>query len=493
MQRILRVLACLVVACFFAVTAVSANDDELTLRNRQLVITSVTPNCEAGPGANTLLVEGRNIGGNAPHVTLGLREVTAGAPSAPDPITGNQIFTVSWNPATVFDFCGNPASYLLTVLRTMNHPKHRNLQPNRNDLDVFDVAIATEADADGITQEQLDQAIADHATSPPHLSPNDTDGVAATQGVIAGEVNAVVNAHTTSVPHLSSNDTDGVAATQGIIAGEIGAVVNAHGTSVPHLSPNDTDGFSATQGIIAAEISAFVNVHALSVPHLSLNDTDGSAATQGIITGEVNALISNHNTDLNAHGGGGGIMNEKTFHAAALCPPGSLGLVALGLVLWDTSHTLGANNPGANCNSPRAQRGGATFPDGATYRMAKTVQLPADWDQTVSVVLYWTQIALAAGNNVRWRLETKCTGPGDVNPAFNVEDMDPDVPLVQDLDLPVPGIVNALAVSPSKSLAAAGCAPGDLLTLQISRLGADAADTFAQGADVFGVEVTVGR
>jgi len=109
----------------------------------------------------------------------------------------------------------------------------------------------------------------------------------------------------------------------------------------------------------------------------------------------------------------------------------------------------------------------------------------------VDVVLYWTQPNFGAlSAEVRWLLETKCAGAGDVNPAFI--DADPDVTGVQAQVVTgmAPGTPHALVISNSTTLVDTGCSVGKVLTLQISR---DTTDAFAAGVDLYGAELTVGR
>jgi len=434
MQRIPRIPACLVVALVATGVGARANDDELTLRNKQLVITRVTPNCEAGPAANTLLVEGRNIGGNAPHVTLGLREVTAGAPSAPDPITGNQIFTVSWNPATVFDFCGNPASYLLTVLRTMNHPKHRNLQPNRNDLDVFDATIAGDADADGITQEQLDEAIVDHT--------------------------AMADAH-----HARYTDAEAANAAQPAIA----AAVGAH---------------AADLAAHAAAIGNAIAAHVLALPHLSLVDVlDNVAASITDPGGVVRAAID----PLLGGGGGAGGSTTKVYYVAAECRSGAASNA------WDHAPPAGGGSPAPSCSNNRIQRGVATFTEVFPQRAAKTAMLPSDWTGDIDIVLYWSTAVTDQVKRVRWVIETKCGGDGDPeiplapDPIFNAPQVILDAPKA------TPNALNTATLDAGTHVTTNGCAQGDLFTVAVSRDHTHADDTLGASANLFGMELTMRR
>ena len=129
MQRILRVVACLVVALGCAAIVTRANENELEIHKRQVVVTNVIANC----GAGTLTINGHNFGESTPYVTLNLQPLGVARGHTPEMIVAE---------LAAAQFCVETESYLLTVMRTRpDHPKHRFLKPSKLDLATFDVTV----------------------------------------------------------------------------------------------------------------------------------------------------------------------------------------------------------------------------------------------------------------------------------------------------------------------------------------------------------------
>ena len=112
---------------------------EYRVRGRQLVITEATPFCVNVAGQDTLRIRGTHLGALAPHVTLALvpLDVLSGPVPVADDVPGLQEVVAVLPDA----FCDNPASDLLTVMRTEMEYGRRWLKPTKKDLAVFELAV----------------------------------------------------------------------------------------------------------------------------------------------------------------------------------------------------------------------------------------------------------------------------------------------------------------------------------------------------------------
>ena len=101
-RRLPMVVFAFATILFTSVTA-RANDDELRLRRRQLVITEAHTDCEKG----TLVIRATNLGQYPPHVTLALEPLQV--------VEYGEGVLVAALPDGL---CEEPATYFLTVIDT---------------------------------------------------------------------------------------------------------------------------------------------------------------------------------------------------------------------------------------------------------------------------------------------------------------------------------------------------------------------------------------
>ena len=150
MRHMVRIAVAVMVASLLAGVTLRADDDdddrdddrhehrnELRIRSRQAVVFNVMVDCEA----LTATITGTNFGGYEPHVTLSLQELNV-------LYSENEMtFVVELTPA----ICSQPASHLLTVMRTRSKHRHRWLKHTKKDLALFEAAIGAigPAGADG--------------------------------------------------------------------------------------------------------------------------------------------------------------------------------------------------------------------------------------------------------------------------------------------------------------------------------------------------------
>ena len=189
MRHMVRIALAVMVASLLTGVTLRADDDELRIRRRQLVITGAMADC----GAGTLIATGMNFGSQPPHVTLALTELLNVTP----PIEG--VFQADL-PAS---FCNDPGpgSYLLTVMRTRMRHRHRWLKHTKKDLALFEVAIgvATLDDVTGL-QSQIDENADDIATNAADIATN-----VGAIGTNAGDITTNAGGITTNAGGITTN------------------------------------------------------------------------------------------------------------------------------------------------------------------------------------------------------------------------------------------------------------------------------------------------
>ena len=143
--------------------------NELRVRRNQLVITDATPMCDV----NLLHIRGVNLGSQKPHVTLALLPLDV--LNEPVPVVGD-VADLQKVVAVLPDaFCDNPASDLLTVMRTKMKYRRRWLRLTKKDLATFEVAIVGPADVPDDLADQIDQNTADIGTNAADIATNVAD------------------------------------------------------------------------------------------------------------------------------------------------------------------------------------------------------------------------------------------------------------------------------------------------------------------------------
>ena len=212
MRHMVQITVAVMVASLLAGVTLSANDNELRIRRRQVVVFNVMVNCEANPPTAT--ITGTNFGSQPPHVTLALAPlVNVTSPT----IAG--VFQADL-PA---GFCENPGpgSYLLTVMRTRMRHRHRWLKHTKKDLALFEVAIGAATQAD----------LASHASNPSaHHDPYTNDDASA----VAQDL---IDTHEGSLPHLSPAEAVGAVAAVGLAG--VGFVDDVNDLIAAHEDDDD--------------------------------------------------------------------------------------------------------------------------------------------------------------------------------------------------------------------------------------------------------------
>jgi hypothetical protein len=132
------------------------------------------------------------------------------------------------------------------------------------------------------------------------------------------------------------------------------------------------------------------------------------------------------------------------------------------------------------------QKGVLDFVDASTTTAQITERLSSAWTGDIGVVLKWFS-GTGSTNSVVWRVRASCVADAQTDdPAW-----DADVLTMAD---PGKGTANQVNDASGTLLAASHlstCAAGELLHLEVGRLGADGADTHAATARLVGVEFLV--
>lgn len=123
-----------------------------------------------------------------------------------------------------------------------------------------------------------------------------------------------------------------------------------------------------------------------------------------------------------------------------------------------------------------------SLPDAATTTIGTAFVVPPTWS-TMNLGFYWTQEAAGAGN-VRWELAVKKTDTfiDNINEAFASDQL---------VTLAAPGtqgvVTATTAADPVTNFSAIGGAFGNCFAMTLSRIGADAADTYVGAVAVMGL------
>ena len=195
---------------------------------RQLVVTEATPSCVTDAGQDTLRIRGVNMGSEAPYVTLALVPLTA--LSGPVPVAGGLTSLQEIVVALPDEFCDNPASDLLAVMRG----RVRGFPRTKLDLAAFELAIVGAADLPAGLVDQVNQNTSDidaNATAITDTSVTVADNTAAigvNAAAVAGNGTAIggnaaaiganallIGGHTTA---LGDHDTEIATNTANIVA-----------------------------------------------------------------------------------------------------------------------------------------------------------------------------------------------------------------------------------------------------------------------------------
>ena len=127
MRHALRLAVAVMVAFVLARPTLSASDDALHIRERQVVISSAKIDCDA----TSITISGENFGYDTPHVTLNFTELTYVLPMRDDKI-------VAYLPTGT---CDDPGTYLLTVMRAKIRDNDRWFKLTQKDLATFNVTV----------------------------------------------------------------------------------------------------------------------------------------------------------------------------------------------------------------------------------------------------------------------------------------------------------------------------------------------------------------
>jgi hypothetical protein len=152
--------------------------------------------------------------------------------------------------------------------------------------------------------------------------------------------------------------------------------------------------------------------------------------------------------------------------------------------IWDLPASAAA--VAACVTGTNTQKGVLDFVDASTTTAQLTERLSSAWTGDIGVVLTWFS-GTGSTNSVVWRVRASCVADGETDdPAW-----DPDVLQITDAGK---GTANQTNNATGTLLAASHlstCAAGELLHLEVGRLGADGADTHAATARLIGVEFLV--
>jgi hypothetical protein len=152
--------------------------------------------------------------------------------------------------------------------------------------------------------------------------------------------------------------------------------------------------------------------------------------------------------------------------------------------IWDLPASAAA--AAACVTGTNTQKGVLDFVDASTTTAQITERLSSAWTGDIGVVLTWFS-GTGSTNAVVWRVRASCVADGETDdPAW-----DADVLQISDAGK---GTANQINQATGTLLAASHlstCAAGELLHLEVGRLGADGADTHAATARLVGVEFLV--
>lgn len=136
-----------------------------------------------------------------------------------------------------------------------------------------------------------------------------------------------------------------------------------------------------------------------------------------------------------------------------------------------------ANAPTPTCFGTTTTQGTLTFADGSTQTASRNFRLRGDFTGAVDVDLVWFANA-ASTNAVRWSVATGCVADSEAistGPSYNASSAS---------NTAYTGTALQRKTTAFTGIATTNCAAGESMTLQVQRIGADAADTLAASAEL---------
>ena len=204
MRHMVQITVAVIVASLLAGVTLSADGNhDLRIRRNQLVILNAMPHCDG----DIITIRGKNFGAVFPHVTLNLMQLGVISLDVSDPDDNVVVATLG----DEFDFCGAPATYLLTVMRPRMKHRRRWLKLTKKDLGTLDVAVGM-ASLDDVTglQSQIDDNAGDIADNATGVAANATGIAANSTGVLANAAGIAANMTgiAANSADIATNDTD---------------------------------------------------------------------------------------------------------------------------------------------------------------------------------------------------------------------------------------------------------------------------------------------
>ncbi len=191
-------------------------------------------------------------------------------------------------------------------------------------------------------------------------------------------------------------------------------------------------------------------------------------------SGSVVRAVSPTNVTLDAEGTGNAItIPTKIWIPAATC------VAATAALNWDDSTEA---KPAAACiTGTNTSKAVADFVDTATNAFQTSILLPSTWTGTVDARFFW--FTTVTTNSVVWQIATVCVGDAATDdPAFNTASTVTDV---------AKGTASQMNIADITGVTITGCAASQMMHVKILRDPANASDTLAATARLYGVELTM--
>lgn len=242
---------------------------------------------------------------------------------------------------------------------------------------------------------------------------------------------------------------------------------------------NDLDLFGFTGILFGSNTSGNVlranGTHFIAATLAAADLSNGVTGSGAVVLG-----TSPTNLTLDAEGTGNVItIPIKIWLPAAGCNN------ATASTFWD----LPTSTPAAPAcvTGTNTQKGVLAYADTAGGFSAQTTELlPSDWSGNIDARIIW--FTPATGGNAKWSLSTICTSVSATatdDPAFNT---------ASTVTTAAPtGAANQIQTSSISAITVTGCSAGQLLHIKLFRDGNDAADTIANTAQFYGLELTLRR